>query len=77
MIAYFLALSPAGAKAGPKAAGDGGKIAQKAIELQVSRFIDGGLVGRLRRGGSDLAGASGRGRRPLVGDQQQVRRIPE
>jgi hypothetical protein len=43
MIAYFLAPSPAGAAAGPEPRQrNGGEIAEKAIELQVDRFVDGG-----------------------------------
>ncbi|MBV9778100.1 MAG: hypothetical protein JO143_13740, partial [Acetobacteraceae bacterium] len=45
MISYHLAPSPAGADAGPP--GDkeksGGEMAQKAIEIQVNRFVGGGL----------------------------------
>lgn len=49
MIAYFLAPSPAGAAAGPEPRqGNGGEIAQKAIELQVDRVVDGGLHQAMR-----------------------------
>ncbi|MBV9755631.1 MAG: hypothetical protein JO047_01105, partial [Alphaproteobacteria bacterium] len=40
MISYHLARSPAGAAAGPRGdQKDGGEIAEKAIEIQVNRFV--------------------------------------
>ncbi|MEO8713657.1 MAG: glycogen debranching N-terminal domain-containing protein, partial [Acetobacteraceae bacterium] len=46
LISYHLAPSPAGAAAGPApgdAAKAGGEIAQKGIEIQVNRYVGGGL----------------------------------
>ncbi len=46
LISYYLAPSPAGAAAGPKPddkGGSGGEIAQKGIEIQVNRYVGGGL----------------------------------
>src|SRR5690348_2988125 len=44
-IAYYTAPTPAGAKAGPKPdqPGSGGEIAERAIAVQVSTFLGGGL----------------------------------
>jgi hypothetical protein len=44
-IAYYLAPSPAGAKAGPQPGGGrgGGEMVQHGIELQLNRFVGGGL----------------------------------
>jgi glycogen debranching enzyme len=45
-ISYYLAPSPAGGKAGPQPDDlddDGGEIADKAIEIQINRFVGGGM----------------------------------
>ncbi len=44
-IAYYVAPSPAGAKAGPQPGGDkgGGEMVRHGIELQINRFVGGGL----------------------------------
>ena len=45
MISYHLAPSPVGAEAGPRANKEksGGEMAEKGIEIQVNRFVGGGL----------------------------------
>lgn len=44
-IAYYVAPSPAGAQAGPQPGGDkdGGEMVRHGIELQINRFVGGGL----------------------------------